>query len=59
MLNSLAQAGSSTGNFIYVDTSVQGYQEEIIKAMTNSLNMAMSSAVAAKINIFLGANKID
>ena len=59
MLNSLAQAGTTTGNFMYVDTSVQGYQEEIIKSMTNSLNMAMSSASAAKINILLNGDKID
>ena len=41
LLGSIARAGSETGNFVYVDTNLQGYDEKITSALTNSLEMAL------------------
>jgi len=39
-LNSIAQAGSELGNFIYIDTQLPTYVDQVKESLQNSLSMA-------------------
>ena len=56
-LNRLAKGGSETGNFIYIDTGKQGYKEEIVGNMNDSLGMVMSTGMKARMNLYKGADQ--
>ena len=50
LLNSLAQAGSNIGNFVYIDTSKDDYKDTMKEALSSSLNMALASSGKSKIS---------
>lgn len=43
-MNELAKAGSTIGNFIYVDQSKPGWQQQVNTALSESLEIAMSNS---------------
>lgn len=51
LLNSLAQAGSNVGNFIYIDSNQPNYQQTMHEAIRDSMDMAIESASSAKLII--------
>lgn len=55
-LNDIAKSGSNQGNFIYIDTTQQNFEQELTEALQNSLGMAVSSALSKKFKI---AGKIE
>ena len=51
LLNDLAQAGSQTGNFIYIDTSKDDYSDDIVNSLVGSINAAVSNMSSSRISI--------
>jgi len=44
LLNNIAQSGSKLGNFIYIDTGLENYKDNMREALSSSLDMAISSS---------------
>lgn len=43
-LNNLAKAGSTLGNFIYIDQTKNGWQDKVKEALSESLEIALSDS---------------
>ncbi len=43
-MNELAKAGSTIGNFIFIDPSKQGWQDEVKVALADCLEIAVSNS---------------
>lgn len=52
-MNVLAQSGSNIGNFIYIDTSVEGYQARINEALSENLGLALNQSTKPKLTLSL------
>ena len=50
-MNEIANFGSELGNFIFVNTDVNDYQDKITEALGDSLNIALGSNSAVKLKI--------
>jgi hypothetical protein len=51
LLNELAQAGSEMGNFIFIDTSVEGYLEQLNGSLGDSLGLALNQSSKPKMTL--------
>ena len=51
LLNSLAQAGSEVGNFVYIDLKDPGYKEKVTESLCDSLGMVMSGQSNPKLTL--------
>ena len=47
-MNKIANFGSDMGNFIFIDSALNGWQEDLKEALLESLDIALESAAKTK-----------
>jgi len=58
-MNKIALAGNQMGNFFYINTGMPDYGEVVKKSLTESLDIAMESSGALKINLVNKDTDVD
>jgi hypothetical protein len=58
-MNELAKAGSTIGNFIYVDQSKEGWQQQVNTALAESLEIAIANSCPFNFNVENHANSFS